>query len=258
MASNSAHFDLSREPIVADKRESHVRRVIREGTLCLRMLYSPRQVFAVVVPRTTWAIPILLLFLFALILGGADILYALKEVSQGAHSLTVEMQSMLFTRTVGVLGIIAIGLPLVLLLRSAFAAFLIRTVSAAFGDSLGYRQMLTISTYALIPMLVQFIVAFIGSHAHLFSVAQFSALQSLPSLTTRFGLDSLFHALGYQLNYSEASALNLVNPFECWKYSLIFLGLRQFGLRPFKAFAATLTSWLAEALIVYGLFSSLS
>jgi hypothetical protein len=154
-----------------------------------------------------------------------------------------------------VFGIIVLVFPLVLSVRAALTALLIRTVGSTFGRVPTYRQVLTISTFALCPLLVQFTLSFVGAHGQLFSTARWSSLKVLPSLTTRVGLDAVAQVAGYQLNSGIASALNLINPFEFWKYAIIFIGMRVFSeLRPAALVAAVVAPFLVDALLVYSLF----
>lgn len=234
-------------------------KLVREMARCFAILYSPRRVFVHVVPRATWGIPIVVIGAFVLAFGIADIISVLNRPVAG--NVAAEMQRVRFTRVVSVLGGIIITLPFVLLARAALAAFFMRTVISIFETPPGLRSTLTIVTYALNPVLVQFTVAFIIARLDIFNIAEWSAVSDLPSLSTRFGADNIAQAFGpyfgLHLSYGATSAVNLLNPAECWKYLLVFLGLTTCAkIRPVVAALATLTPWLVEASMAYILFSA--
>jgi hypothetical protein len=255
MNPNEITADLMRV-VPLEGHASPLRQLLRDAALSFRVLYAPRRILSLVVPRGVWVFPVLALCACAVLFGGVDIAFALRAASgQGGGLANAEVQRLLFTRVGVGMGIIVLGFPLVLSLRAALAALLIRAAGSGFGPVPSYRQVLTISTYALCPLLIQFTLSSVGAHAHLFDAARWSSLKLLPSLTTRFGLDWVAWLLGYQMNYGAASALNLVNPFELWKYVIIFVGMRAFsGLRPFALLASVLVPFAVDVLFVYGLF----
>lgn len=224
--------------------------------MSFRVLYAPRRTLSLVVPRGEWVFPVLALCVCAILFGGADIAFAMRAAwLKGGQSANAETQRLLFATAGAGAGIAVIGFPLALSLRAALAALLIRATGSVFGPVPSYRRVLTISTYALCPLLVQFTLSAAGAHAHLFDPARWSALRLLPSLTTRFGLDGAVGVLGYHLNYGAASALNLFNPFELWKYVIIFIGMRAFcGLRRPALLVSVLVPFAVDGLFVYALF----
>lgn len=251
--------EIPADQLQADHREertSPLRQLLFDGAQTFRVLYAPRRVLSLVVGRGIWAVPVLALCIGAIVFGGWDIIAAFRAASAHAEQLaSPEMQRLRLVRVGLVLGIIVLVFPLVLSVRAALAALLIRTVGSTFGRVPTYRQVLTISTFALCPLLVQFTLSFIGAHGHLFSTARWSSLKVLPSLTTRVGLDAVAQVLGYHLNDGIASALNLINPFEFWKYVIIFIGMRVFSeLRPAALLASVVAPCVVDALLVYSLF----
>jgi hypothetical protein len=239
-----------------EEHDSSPRQLLRDAALSFRVLYTPRRVLSLVVPRGVWVFPLLALYASTVLFGVVDIASALRAASgQEGQLATAEVQRLLLARAGVELGIIVLGYPLVLSLRAALTALLVRAAGSSFGPVPSYRQVLTISTYALCPLLVQFTLSSIGAHAHLFNAAQWSSLRMLPSLTTRFGLNGVVGLFGYHLDYGAASVLSLINPFELWKYVIIFIGMRTFSrLRPAALLASVLVPCVVEALFVYGLF----
>lgn len=251
--------EITADQLQADHRQertSPLRQLLFDAAQTFRVLYAPRRVLSLVVARGIWAVPVLALCVGAIVFGGADIIAALRAASaHGEQLANPEMQKLRLVRAGLVFGIIVLVFPLVLAVRAALAALLIRTVGSTFGRVPTYRQVLTISTFALCPMLVQFTLSFVGAHGHLFSTARWSSLRVLPSLSTRVGLDAVPQLLGYHLSSGIASALNLINPFEFWKYAIIFIGMRVFTeLRPVALAASVVTPLVVDALLVYSLF----
>jgi hypothetical protein len=202
---------------------------------CFEVLVHPGRVLPAVAETGTWGIPAMIIPGAAFVIGFADLLS--RRILQGPSGVP------------GVIVLTAlIGIALMILVRCSLAAFLLQNISAGLGKPVGFSKSFTIAMYSMVPLVVQFAVALIGSRLHLFSVAQWSLIAALPSLSTRFNASTVAKILGHPVHGWLGAVLSMISPAELWMFCILATGFA--AVARVRLAVGFLGAWLCWAAVV--------